>query len=86
MMWWFQDGGGWWLWLVMPLGMVAFWGLVIWGVVAVARAIGSGASTGHAAAGPEQILAERFARSEIDADEYQRRLTTLRSARDRNAA
>lgn len=85
-MWWFHDGGGWWLWLVMPLGMVAFWGLVIWGVVAVVRATGSGPSSADAVgAGPEQILAERFARGEIDADEYQRRLAMLRSERDRSA-
>ncbi|MFE2410323.1 hypothetical protein ACFVSN_03265 [Kitasatospora sp. NPDC057904] len=29
---------------------------------------------------PEQLLAERFARGEIDADEYRLRLDTLRSA------
>ncbi|PBC75853.1 putative membrane protein [Streptomyces sp. TLI_235] len=28
---------------------------------------------------PEQLLAERFARGEIDADEYRHRLDTLRS-------
>lgn len=30
---------------------------------------------------PEQLLAERFARGEIDADEYRHRLDTLRSGR-----
>ncbi|MFB7123306.1 SHOCT domain-containing protein [Kitasatospora sp. NPDC056273] len=29
---------------------------------------------------PEQLLAERFARGEIDAEEYRHRLDTLRSA------
>ncbi|WP_405009783.1 SHOCT domain-containing protein [Kitasatospora sp. NBC_01539] len=31
---------------------------------------------------PEQLLAERFARGEIDADEYRHRLDTLRSGRN----
>ncbi|MFI0716705.1 SHOCT domain-containing protein [Streptomyces inhibens] len=29
---------------------------------------------------PEQILAERYARGEIDEEEYQRRLATLRGS------
>lgn len=32
--------------------------------------------------GPDQILAERFARGEIDAEEYQRRLAVLRQGSD----
>lgn len=31
--------------------------------------------------GPEQILAERYARGEIEEEEYERRLATLRSSR-----
>jgi putative membrane protein len=38
-----------------------------------------GPAPGHAAA-PEQILAERFARGEIDEDEFHQRLATLRAA------
>ena len=41
---------------------------------------GPGAAPGRAA--PEDILAERFARGEIDETEYQERLTTLRASRD----
>ena len=76
MMWWFHDGG-WWLWL-MPIPMLVFWGLVIWAVVTVVGRAGE--SRGPAASGrdPERVLAERFARGEIDAAEYEQRLTTLR--------
>jgi putative membrane protein len=35
-------------------------------------------ATGHAAA-PEQILAERFARGEIDEDEFHQRMAALRA-------
>ena len=35
----------------------------------------------HAPVAPEQILAERFARGEIDEDEFWQRITTLRAGR-----
>jgi putative membrane protein len=34
---------------------------------------------GHAASAPEQVLAERFARGEIDEEEFRRRMATLRA-------
>lgn len=75
MMWYDGHGwnGGWWI--VGPLVMLAFWGLVAWVVITLVRrppAAPPGAS------GPEQVLAERFARGEIDEDEYRRRLRVLR--------
>ncbi|MFG2907794.1 SHOCT domain-containing protein [Kitasatospora sp. NPDC048286] len=41
--------------------------------------VGQGGQGGQRPA-PEQLLAERFARGEIDAEEYRHRLDTLRSA------
>jgi putative membrane protein len=79
MMWGWQ-GWSWWGWLGMSFGMLAFWGLVIWGIVAIFRGWG-GSSTRRERPDPEQILAERFAAGEIDEDEYQQRLRTLRSSR-----
>jgi len=77
-MWWYDDGWGWGGWLVMTLGMVAFWGLVFWAIVTVVR---SSATPGdrEPAGGrtPDQILSERFARGEIDEEEYRRRLDVL---------
>lgn len=67
----------WGAWLLMTLGMVAFWGLVIWAIVSLVRS-GPSAPTAERPSA-EQILAERFARGEIDGDEYHRRLDALRS-------
>lgn len=67
---------GWGAWLVMTAGMLVFWGVVIWAAVSLVR---GASSSGAPAAGPEETLAARFAAGEIDDDEYQRRLETLRS-------
>jgi putative membrane protein len=62
-------------------GTVLFWGLL---VLAVAIAVRYLARQHQENLPPprtaEQILAERFARGEIDADEYRQRLDTLRQA------
>lgn len=81
MMGWYHDGMGWGGWLVMTLVMIAFWGIVIWGLVAIFR--GSVRDTGTAAGArrrdPMEILDERFARGEIDAEEYRARQDVLRA-------
>ena len=76
MMWWGNAGWGWWGWLAMSLSMIAFWGLVIWGIVAVVRGLGPRST--QTGSSPEDILRERLARGEIDEDEYRRRLQALR--------
>jgi putative membrane protein len=57
----------WWGWLLMTLGMLGFWGLLIALVVALVRR--PGAPDGQQHPGPEELLAERFARGEVDADQ-----------------
>ena len=74
MMWWGGDWG-WGAWLIMTLMMLAFWALVIWAVLSVARSSGSGRDSGEA------ILAERFARGEIDENEYRHRRDLIRTGR-----
>lgn len=78
MMYW-GDGSGWGM-FVMTLSMVAFWGLLIAAVVLVVRGTGGGTGTRTPEAGPDprRILAERFARGEIDEQEYRARLNALR--------
>jgi putative membrane protein len=61
---------GWLGWTLMTVGMVAFWGLVVWAVVVLARAKHSGGSAGPTR--PEDVLAGRLARGEISSDEYVR--------------
>ena len=72
---WHMDDWSWGGWLLMTAMMVAFWGLVAWVVVMAIRA--NRAVTPQSPE-PEGILGERFARGEIDEDEYLRRLNALR--------
>ena len=85
MMGWYNDGVGWGGWIAMTLMMVAFWGLVILAVVAIFRGTSRDTShtgqidpTGHR--DTMKTLDERFARGEIDTDEYHARQAVLRDA------
>ncbi len=76
---------GWGGWLLMSLTMLAFLALVAWGVFLVWRSTAHPHSAGAeqqstVRQSPEEILAERLARGEIDADEYRARLDALRSS------
>lgn len=81
MMGWYHEGVGWGGWLVMVVGMVAFWGLAVWAVIAIFRSTQpstGGDATAHR--DPLDILDERFARGEIDETEYRARADVLRAA------
>lgn len=62
---------------LMTVSMVLFWGLVIFGVIALARYAARGDRSVVARPTAEQVLAERFARSEIDEHEYHQRLDAV---------
>ena len=69
----FGYGGGWPFWEVglMWVGMVAFWGVLLWGIYALVTSLTrrqNGTPDGDPAA---RILDQRLARGEIDAAEYQ---------------
>lgn len=66
-------------WLVMTLILLAGVGLVAAVTVAVVRGVRPPVQ-GTAAGDPERILAGRFARGVIDAEEYETRLRILRTA------
>jgi putative membrane protein len=75
---WYHDDLSWGGWIVMTIGMLAFWALVVGLVVYVVR------STDRSDRHPEprnseQILDDRFARGEIDETEYLRRRDVLGS-------
>lgn len=78
MMFWYGDHTSGWGWLLMTVGMVAFWALLIAGFVFLARSSDGGPRSSAQAAAPEQVLADRFARGDIDDREYTSRLATLR--------
>lgn len=82
MMGWY-NGMGWGGWIVMSLVMLAFWALVVFAVVAVFRGVGrsSGPVEPTTRSDPLETLQERFARGEIDADEYEARAKVLRDGR-----
>jgi putative membrane protein len=86
MMWYSGDGWGWAGWALMTVGMVAFWALVITAVVFGVRYLSGtrGTTANPPGSGPssaEDLLAERFARGEIDDNEYRQRLSALRDHR-----
>ena len=78
MMWWYGSGMSGWGYALMTLGMVLFWALVIFGVIALVRFLARNDRPTAARPTPEQLLAERFARGEIDEHDYHQRLDTLR--------
>ena len=76
---------GWWYALGI-ISMVLFWSVLVLAIAATVRYLDrgrQGRSTPERPAPPtaELVLADRFARGEIDADEYRQRLDTLRQAR-----
>lgn len=82
MMGWYGDGPGWAGWIVMTLLMLAFWALLIFGGLAIYRsAKRDDRSAGSDKADAEQLLDERFARGEIDAEDYQQRRELLHTGR-----
>jgi putative membrane protein len=68
---------GWGWWLVMSIGMVAFWGLVIYGVVWVLRGRSPQRAEQPARERPQEILKQRLAQGEISAEEYERLTATI---------
>jgi putative membrane protein len=84
--------GGWGGWIFGALATAAFWALLIIAIVWLVRAVGrqriyEGGPQHqppgtYQAPAAETILAERFARGEIDEDEYRARLAALRGYRE----
>ena len=89
----FWNGGGWPFWEValMWVGMIAFWGLLIWAIYAlITRATWRPGTEArgeeHSGDDTRRILDERLARGEIDTDEYRRLRDVLASGDDRSPA
>ena len=79
-MFWYGNGMSGWGWFVMALGMILFWALLgtlgVFLVRALTRPPKPPAPRSRPA--PQQLLDERFARGEIDEEEYHRRSAVLR--------
>ena len=84
--WMWGNGWGWAGWVLMSVVMVLFWAAVITAIVlairyAAVHATPPAALPSYRPSRPEDVLAERFARGEIDEDEYRRRVTLLHEHR-----
>lgn len=77
-MFWYGGGMSGWGYALMTISMVLFWALVIFGVVALVRFLTRADQPTTTRSTPEQLLADRFARGEIDEQEYHQRLDVLR--------
>jgi putative membrane protein len=79
MMYWGNGMGGW-GYVLMTVSMLLFWGLLIAGVVLLVRYLGGDRRqppSTTAGPDPRSLLAERFARGEINEDDYRQRLKVL---------
>ncbi len=85
------QGGGWgmmgpgimgsfgWMWL-MPIFFIIFWGLVIWGIVALVRGLSGSRGSDSASNHPDsalEVLKKRYARGEINKEEYEEKKKDL---------
>jgi putative membrane protein len=61
----------------MIIGNLVLWGLLIFGAVLVVRYIWPGRGSSPVEFSPQQIAAQRFARGEINEQEYQHLLEVL---------
>jgi putative membrane protein len=84
---WYMHDIGWGWWLLMSVGMVAFWALVIWGIVTFAR--GGSSNPQPLQKDPDrplEILQRRLARGEISVEQYQKLRDALIGERERTPA
>lgn len=64
------------------VGTVLWWGLIVLAVVWIAREMGAGRGWNRSSSTPDidpavQVLRERYARGEIDTEEFDRRMAGL---------
>ena len=75
-MWGYWDGHGW---GGMGLGMLLFWGLLIGGIVMLVKCFSGSGDCGKRERGKSalDILQERYARGEIERDEFEQKKRDL---------
>lgn len=67
-----MHGIGWGWWLLMSVGMIAFWALVIYGIMSLVRGGSLGEPREASHESPEVVLRRRLAQGEISVEEYDR--------------
>jgi len=74
---WGMMGGFSWWWF-MPIFMILFWGLVIWGIVALVRGLSAPrASDSSNVDSALDVLKRRYAKGEINKEEYEEKKKDL---------
>jgi putative membrane protein len=68
---------GWEWWVVMSIGMIAFWGLVVYAIVWLVRSEASQPREQRPRERPDEVLERRLAEGEISIDEYNRLRETI---------
>ncbi|MEV0164003.1 hypothetical protein [Nonomuraea fuscirosea] len=90
MMWWDHSGMNNWSYALMILSALLLWGLLVTVIVLAVRQASTSARTGpedgSASPAAEELLARRFARGEIDAEQYRAGLELLRGRHDHPSA
>ncbi|MEU5844691.1 SHOCT domain-containing protein [Saccharopolyspora shandongensis] len=78
-------GYGWGMWglTLMTVSTVLFWALIIAAIIALVRYLQRTGRGDRDTGTAEELLAERFARGEIDEEEYRRRRAALAERRRR---
>jgi putative membrane protein len=72
-----------WGWAFMAFGSVLFWAVLIIGIAALVRSLnGDNAFGSGGRSSAEDLLAQRFARGEIDEADYRQRLRILAEPAD----
>jgi len=72
------DGGGWFTMGIGMIGVSLFWILLIVAIVLLVKGLGSGSETGRLREKqPLDILKERYARGEIDKEEFEQKKRDL---------
>ena len=72
MMFWYGEHWAWWQGGLMWIGMLVFWGLLIWGAYALITNLTRKPDPSDSGGDAQQILDQRLARGEISSEEYQR--------------
>jgi putative membrane protein len=72
MMFWYGEHWAWWQGGLMWVGMLVFWGLLIWAVYALITNLTRKPGTPDDGGEARRILDQRLARGEISPEEYQR--------------
>lgn len=86
MMWYWGGGVHWWGWLLGFLGMVVFWGVVVWVIWYFVASLGRRQPRREEPGSAQRILDERLARGDIDPEEYRRLRDVLRGEDQRVGA